>query len=143
MKPFERHIQFVARLAKKTAELPFMTRDFILMLSGRDYFHLPENLGNYFRDGRSYYNDMVGKAYWEGSMEDGVPTLFVPSINTRIHFPSMILQYGIGSLDKYFESGNRDLLKNIDSVYRWLSKNIGPDGSFDNKFNLLDKDTKY
>jgi hypothetical protein len=127
----------------KTKDIYFMTRDFIRMLRGKDYFHLPENLGDYFTNDKAYFNDMKGKAFWDGPLEEEVPTLRVPSLGVRTFFPSMIIQYGIGSHDKFVLSGDRRYLRQIEAVFSWMQRHIQDDGSYNNCFEMLEPEMNY
>jgi len=132
-----------AEIHAKTADLYFMTRDFSRMLRGKDYFHLPENLGDYFTNEKSYFNDMKGKADWDGSLEDNVPTLMVPSLRMRTFFPSMVIQYGIGSHDKFIVTKDKKYLHQIENVCLWMQRHMQEDGSFNNRFDILDSENHY
>lgn len=114
-----------------------MVRDFWRILRGSDYFHYPDNPGNYFRDRRSYFVDFRRKASWHGEYRDGVPALFVPSLGRSVVFPGMVLQYALGVVDLYVETGDPRYRERATAVYRWLHAHVLPDGSFDNLVQLL------
>ncbi len=126
-----------------TRDFIYMTRDFFNIMAGRDYFHQPEGLGGYFQDKRCYYNDLTGKAAWRGKYIDGVPALYVPTWRKYIILPIMVLQYGLGSIDKFFLEGKESYLLNIANVALWLLRNIRPDGYLDNRFPELDPEQQY
>lgn len=120
-----------------------MSRDYFKIISGIDYFHRPDKLGNYFIDNKSYYIDFTSKVNWQGDFVDNIPVLYFPSLNKNVYFPSMIFQYGLGSIDMYFKTMNDQYLKKINYVYIWILDNIKSDYSFDNRFIELHKGIDY
>jgi len=131
------------QLIRKAKDVIFMARDFLKVVSGKDYFHQPDNPGNYFKDGRSYYIDFRGKVNWTGDYVDNVPVLYFPSMDKSVLFPGMIIQYGLGSIDMYFATQNTAYLKIVESVYAWLIKNINGEHYLDNLFSDLYPNVKY
>ena len=127
----------------KLSEIFYMARDFFKIITGVDYFHQPEKLGNFFQDGCSYYIDFKGKVNWTGKFIDNVPVLYIPSMDKYVFFPTMILQYGLGNIDMYFATKNISYLKNVTNVYNWIVKNIKEDYSFDNLSQEMDREFEY
>lgn len=125
----------------KLVDVIYMAKDFIGVISGNDYFHQPDLLGNYFIDGKSYYIDFSGKVNWKGDMIEEVPVLFIPSLNRYVAHPGMVLQYGLGSIDMYFLSGKKEFKDNIQKVTNWLLKHCNEDGSYDNYVKELKNDS--
>src|SRR5215472_13970536 len=84
-------------------------RHWALMTLGRSYWHLSQGLGSQFAPGmlEGYFNDLRAKTAWRGSTDDeGLP---VSKINGALrHFPTTILQKGLGHWDRWLESGRRD-----------------------------------
>ncbi|MBN8550512.1 MAG: hypothetical protein J0M12_14450 [Deltaproteobacteria bacterium] len=124
-------------------KLYYLSRDFFRIVSGRSYFHQQQLLGLYFGDPRGYYNDMRGKANWDGARISGLPALFVPALETHVLFPIMVLQYGLGSLDMYFQTGDARYLQAARQVARWVLEQIEERGSFRNYFVELDPATPH
>jgi hypothetical protein len=112
-----------------------MARDFWHVSTGRDYFHQPQRLGSYFRDRRCYYNDLTGKALWHGTNLDGLPALYVPAWGRSVTSPVMVLQYGLGCIDRFFVEGDRSYLDKVSRVVRWLLQALLPDGSLENRLH--------
>ena len=123
--------------------LIYMARDFWPVLTGRDYFHQPQRLGGYFQDRRCYYNDFTGKTVWKGKYLEGVPALYIPAWEKHITFPIMVLQYGLGSVDKFFIEGDKSYLDNIANVTLWLLRNLNSEDYLDNHFPVLDTGYQY
>ena len=127
----------------KLIDIFYMARDFFRIVGGTDYFHQPDKLGNFFKDGCSYYIDFRGQVDWTGEYIDNVPVLYIPSLGKNVFFPSMIFIYGLGSIDMYFATKDPSYLINITNVYEWIIKNIKKDYSFDNLFQELDRGFEY
>lgn len=104
------------------------------VLSGRDYFHLRQGLGKYFQDHRCYYNDLGGKADWRGKYIDDVPALYIPAWRKDVLFPIMIIQYGLGHLDRLFLTADPASRAAIGHVTRWLVAHVNERGHYDNLF---------
>ena len=124
------------RILRRLSDIAHMARDFYGVISGTDYFHLPDLLGRYFIDGKSYYIDFRGKVNWTGAMDENVPLLFIPALNKNFFHPGMILQYGLGSIDMYFSTGSQIFLENVHHVGAWLFTHSDELGSYN---NLLDQ----
>jgi len=122
----------------KLHDLLYMSRDFYRVARGKDYFHQPQPLGRYFQDDRSYYNDFRGKADWDGARIEGIPALFLPALGRQITFPIMVLQYGLGSIDRHLETGKESYLRQVQAVTGWILENQGNGGSFENYFPSMD-----
>jgi len=118
-------------------ELLYLGRDFFRYLGGRDYFRQSQGLGYYFQDERCYYNDLTGKADWNGARRDGLPLLYVAAADESIVWPITVLLFGLGSIDKYFLGAGDVYLRQVRSVVRWIAENPPPEGIFDNRWNLL------
>lgn len=127
----------------KLIDIFYMARDFFKIILGVDYFHQPERLGDFFKDGKSYYIDFKGKTKWKGRCLEGVPMLYVPSLKKDIFFPTMIIQYGLGNIDAYFLTKDKKYLANIQNVYRWICNNINGDCFFNNTIRELDENFPY
>jgi len=117
-----------------------MAADFLGVVRGTSYFHLPDLLGRFFDDGRSYYVDFRGKVEWRGRYDEGVPVLHILSLKGDVFFPGMILQYGLGAIDRYFISGLPADERRIRSVASWLLRHCRPDGTFNNYCRELNSD---
>jgi hypothetical protein len=122
-------------MKRRIKELLFMARDFWSVSTGRDYFHQPQPLGPYFRDSRCYYNDLTGKAFWPGTYLDGVPALYIPAWGGYTTLPVMVLQYGLGCVDRFFLEGDRSYLNSVSRVVGWLLQSLLPNGSLDSRMN--------
>jgi len=120
------------RLARKSIDIMYMARDFLGMVTHTDYYHPRARLGSYFVDGRSYYVDFRKKVEWKGKYVEGVPALFIPSSKRYILFPGMVLQYGIGAVDSFFNTGDKRYLSFVADVYAWIVTSVTPNYSFDN-----------
>ena len=131
------------QIIHKLKDILFMARDFIKIMSGKSYFHQPDHLGKFFQDKRSYYIDFRGKVNWQGDFNENVPVLYFPSIDRTVFFPSTIIQYGLGSIDKYFETNDTTYLINVNSVYDWIKKNINQEFYLDNKLIELYESNIY
>lgn len=127
----------------KLNDLLYLARDFYRVTRGKEYFHQPQPLGRYFEDERSYYNDFRGKADWEGARIDGIPALFYPALGHEVTFPIMVLQYGLGSIDRYLENGESRYLQQIHGVTGWVLDNLRDDGSYDNHFPVADPSKRF
>jgi heparosan-N-sulfate-glucuronate 5-epimerase len=127
----------------KITDIFYMARDFFRIILGVDYFHQPEKLGDFFQDRKAYYIDFKSKTEWKGRCKDDVPVLYVPSMEKDIFFPAMIIQYGLGSIDKYFRTADEKYLENIKNVYRWIVKNLNSRNYFDNMTSELDNNFPY
>ena len=117
----------------KIKDTPFMASDFIKIMLGKSYLHLPDHLGNYFEDKKSYYIDFRAKVNWPGLFNENVPVIYLPSLEKTVFFPSTIIQYGLGSIDKYFETKDVKYLLNINNVYKWIKNNINNEYYLNNK----------
>lgn len=106
-------------------------------MANRDYFHRRLTLGKYFEDKRSYYVEIAYKADWRGQLVDGLPTLFIPDKNQRIVFPGMVLQYGLGCIDRYFMTGDIRWTEPIRRVYDWALSVVAAEPFFPNHFQLI------
>lgn len=121
----------------KLREIAYLARDVVDVARGADYFHCPQPIGRHFADERCYYNDLRAKALWTGPMRDDVPLLYIPALERSVQFPIMILQYGLGSLDCWFETGNDCYLRRAIASVRWLVAKLRADGSLSNYFPQL------
>lgn len=120
------------RLARKGVDVLYMARDFARHVRGRDYFRQPDRLGRFFVDGRSYYIDFTGKTRWTGLRRDGLPMLYVPSLGRAVSFPGMILQYGLGSIDMWFATGDAAYQAAVGHVAAWIFAETADRDCFDN-----------
>ena len=128
---------------RKLIDVVYMARDFFRIIRGKDYFHQLDLPGQFFSDGRFYYIDFRGKIDWQGEVREEVPVLYFPTRGKALFFPSMILQYGLGCLDRYFETGSASYMEKIQDVCRWIVKHINAEGHFDNLFSLLHTGADY
>jgi heparosan-N-sulfate-glucuronate 5-epimerase len=121
-------------MIQKLRDIAYLARDFSSVVRSKDYFHQPPALGNYFADSRCYYYDFRGKANWGGPMEDGVPLCHFPALRQSIHFPIMILQYGLGSMDRWLMEGDENARRQAVDVVRWTVNSLNAQGSLPNYF---------
>lgn len=128
---------------KNFRELSLMTRDFLRVVRGKDYFHQPQGVGGFFVDSRAYYNDFRGKAGWQGRYEKGVPLLYVAALGRHVAFPIMVLQYGLGSVDRLLLEGDKSCSWNIQCVAQWLTGAVNGAGCLDNFFPEMDPDAAF
>jgi heparosan-N-sulfate-glucuronate 5-epimerase len=128
-----------ARLRETAA----VVRDLTAMGTGRGYFHVAQPLGRFGDDPRCYYNDLRRKSEWRGAMEDGIPLLYVPRLGTHIKFPIMIIQYGLGCLDRLFLEGDERLLRPVAAVHAWMMQELEGCDHFDNGFPVLNPGRAY
>lgn len=131
-RPANRLFDKTMRLHHKLVDVAYMARDFTSVVRGTGYFHQPDLLGRFFIDGKSYYIDFRGKTNWTGEFQESVPVLFVPLLGRHVFFPGMILQYGLGCVDRYFETDDPFWTDGIKAVVEWLFTHCSSDGSFDN-----------
>jgi len=91
---------------KVTENILFLSRQmwhWSKMLTGKSYYHKPQNLGKVFEPGKlnGYFNDVTGKTIWTKEVDkDGVPVNLL-SNGQRIQFPTMINQKALGHLDRW------------------------------------------
>jgi len=131
-------------MRNRLVDTAYLVRDFIQLLRGKDYFRQRLGLGNYFKDSRSYYVDFSKKAYWKGpTSEDGIPLLLVPRLERHIQFPGMVIQYGLGSLEAFIQTGDQKYLDRADGVAVWLEKNVNPEFYYRNYFLELEPQDSY
>ncbi len=114
------------------------TKNFSKGLLGKDYFHQQQSLGRYFIDGKSYYNDMRGKANWKGDVVSGVPSIRVSGQGNPIPFPITILQYGLGCFDKYQQTQEPHFCVEVGKVLTWIETNLNPRGYLRNFFEFME-----
>lgn len=119
---------------RKLRDIAFLARDFNRVVRGTDYFHQPLGLGKFFNDRRCYYSDMRGKARWNGPKDGGVPLLYVPALKRYIQFPIMILQYGLGSMDRWFTEGDTTCREQAIAAIQWTLSSLNSHGAFANYF---------
>jgi hypothetical protein len=125
-------------------ELIFLIRDFFYFISGKDYFRQAQKLGAYFNeDSRCYYNDLTGKAIWNGNYIDGVPAIYLVTTGNHLIIPVMVILYGIGSIDRYFLENNKAYLDNIRRTSLWLIRNLSPEGYYKNGIIQRDSEFEY
>jgi len=109
-------------------EFLYLARDFWRFQTGNDYFRQPQGLGMYFQDKRCYYNDLRGKALWNGAFVENVPALFVPSSRTNIVSPCMVLLWGLGNLDRFFLEKDPVFAQHVQHAVSWLLAHVLPEG---------------
>jgi heparosan-N-sulfate-glucuronate 5-epimerase len=114
-----------------------LARDFVRTVAGRDYFHQAQPIGAHFTDARCYYNDLTGKAAWQGSSRRGVPLLYVARTGESVVFPIMVFQFGLGALDRYFLTGCAEYHDKALDAIRWAIANVNAGGWYDNLFPTL------
>ncbi|NQU26226.1 MAG: hypothetical protein HQ567_33480 [Candidatus Nealsonbacteria bacterium] len=125
-------------------ELLFLARDYYRYLRGKDYFRQPQPLGAHFRDDRCYYNDLTGKAAWDGTYIDGVPALRVATNGSDAVLPVTVLLYGLGSMDRYFLEDRREFIDNVRNAAAWMIANVLPEGHYNNHLKeSTDQDEFY
>lgn len=122
---------------QKLREIAYLARDFGHVVRGTDYFHAPQPVGRHFADTRCYYNDLRAKALWTGPMQEEVPLLYIPALERSVQFPIMILQYGLGSLDCWFESGDERFRRRAIAAVRWVVATLSDEGALPNYFPQL------
>jgi heparosan-N-sulfate-glucuronate 5-epimerase len=130
-------------MSLKAKTLFYLIKDFFIIFSGKSYFHEKPSVGKYFQDNRYYFYDFSMKADWTGDYKDNVPVLFIPHLEKQVQFPMMILQYGLGCVDRYFETQDKTLLKRIESVYLWITQALNSEYFFDNYFQVLMPEYPY
>ncbi len=113
------------------------------ILGGRDYFHRTQPLGRHWNDPRCYYNDLRAKADWDGRTLQGVPLLHVPRLGGDVEFPIMILQFGLGSMDRIFLQGEDERIPAVAAVLSWIERALHDRDNFDNVFPRLDPTRNY
>lgn len=80
------------------------------MFAGKSYWHLDQGLGKHFVPGElsGYYNDLSGKAWWNGPVDaEGLPLNYT-SDDEPIHFPTTLLQKAMGHWDVWISGEKRD-----------------------------------
>ena len=93
------------------------------MALGQSYWHVSQGIGSQFVPGElaGYFNDMRGKACWTGPTdESGLPVARVNG--TAQHFPTLILQRGLGNWDRWLQTERSDSSEYEDfaRVARWV-----------------------
>lgn len=125
-------------------EMTYLARDFWRVSTGRDYFHRHQGLGAYFRDPRCYYIDFTAKAQWEGEFVENVPAIYVPAWGKHVTQAVMVVQYGLGCMDRYFLEGDPAALEGVRQVSSWIPRHLRQEGFLDNRFQELNpRDTFY
>ena len=121
----------------KLREIAYLARDFVDVARGTDYFHRRQPLGRHFADRRCYHNDLRAKAEWMGPTHDELPLLYIPALEKSVQFPIMILQYGLGSLDCWFDGGGDRYRRQAIAAVRWVVARLNADGALRNFFPQL------
>src|SRR5207245_10598959 len=71
------------------------------------------------------------------------PVVYIPGWGRHITLPVTVLQFGLGSIDRFFLQGDRNYLDNVANVASWLLRSVRPDSSFDNRARELDPHSAY
>ena len=109
------------------------------LLRGGGYYHQPQPKGRFFaRDQLAgYYNDLRGKAFWQGARDsEGIP-FSRTSQGKHLYFPTTITQYGLGHFDLWLEGGGEEHRKAVFKVADWLVASQDECGGWD-VFGSLD-----
>ena len=80
------------------------------MLAGRSYWHLDQGLGKRFVPGElsGYYNDLSGKARWNGAVDaEGLPLRYTTS-GEPVYFPTTLFQKALGHWDLWLSGGRKE-----------------------------------
>lgn len=81
------------------------------MLTGKSILHVNQGIGQYFKKNElaGYYNDLTEKVTRLPHLldNDKLPETLTES-GEQVMFPVAIFQYGLGALDLYFETGQKD-----------------------------------
>jgi heparosan-N-sulfate-glucuronate 5-epimerase len=128
---------------QRAQQYAFLAKDFWAVVRGKDYFHRSQPLGAYFSDVRCYYNDLTAKADWTGHLIDDVPAVRIPALGRFITLPVTVVQFGLGSMDRYHLTGAQQDLNQVRSVIRWILNNLKPEGYFDNFTALLNPHERF
>jgi heparosan-N-sulfate-glucuronate 5-epimerase len=118
-------------------DLWYLGREFARYLAGTDYFRQRQGLGHYFQDDRCYYNDLTKKADWTGPRRGNLPALHLAGLGEDVVWPSTVLLYGLGSIDKFLAGAGDRYLEQARAVCRWMPDNLLPQGYFDNRWTSL------
>ncbi|MEK7403982.1 MAG: D-glucuronyl C5-epimerase family protein [Acidobacteriota bacterium] len=129
------------RLDHKLIDVLYRARDLWRGVRGHDAYQ-DDWLGQYFLDGKSYFTDFRCRAQWHGAYRDNVPVLYMPSLSRTLFFPMTIMQYGLGSIDRYFETGQTVYLEKVRHVTRWLFANCNENGYLDNLFRDINSNPR-
>jgi len=103
------------------------------MLTGKSYYHVPQNLGQVFEPGKlkGYFNDLTGKTLWTGEVDaDGVPVNTL-SNGRKIQFPILITQKALGHWDQWLvKKDDSDKLQFL-TLCNWLLAHQDESGGWD------------
>ena len=83
------------------------------------------------------------KALWDRVLIDNVPALYVPALGRNIAFPSTVLLYGLGSMDRFFLEGRSQWRENVANAARWLLQNVRTEGYWDGCGVFRDRGNSY
>ncbi len=103
------------------------------MFAGTSYYHLPQGLGKVFVPGqlRGYFNDLSGKARWEGEVaENGLP-LSKLSSGRLVHFPILLCQKALGHWDLWLRSAEAEHRQAFLDIAGWLVRAQDSNGGWD------------
>lgn len=127
------------RFDEKFIDVIYRGRDLFRVLRQTEDSYHPDLLGRYFTDRRSYFIDFRSTTRWSGAYRDNVPVVYVPSWSRAVFFPMTIVHYGLGSIDRYFETREQAYLENVRHVASWLLAHCKEQhGYFDNLFREID-----
>lgn len=89
------------------------------MLAGKSYWHLDQGLGKRFVPGElsGYYNDLSGKARWNGPVDAGGLPLNYTLDGVPVHFPTILFQKALGHWDIWL-SGERQEARHYEAFLR-------------------------
>lgn len=124
-------------------EVAVLSKDFFKFVIGRDYSRQSQPLGKYFRDPRCYYNDLRGKADWQGAFIDGVPAVRMASSGRTFWFPIDIFLYALGNVDRYIYDYDRQARAKVERVARWMLTQMSSSGAFDHKWKEMEPQQEF
>jgi hypothetical protein len=84
-----------------------MVRRYSKMFFGNSYWHLDQGPGKHFVPGEllGYYNDLSGKVWWNGPVDEAGVPLNWASDGQPVHFPITILQKALAHWDTWLGIG--------------------------------------
>jgi hypothetical protein len=96
--------------SRKISLYGVMARRYGKMLGKGSYWHLDQGPGRYFVPGESlgYYNDLSGKARWEGPVDESGFPLNRAADGKRVRHPISLFQKALGHWDVWLGSERRD-----------------------------------